>query len=163
MVAYFCVDLGPPVVTFKPEPPLSTELSTILESDLSGLSRHLPALDESRTSDLSGNGDLTKPEVPPSPEISELVAPDTSVLDLSTSQLKEEVIHALKEKPSRNGWLTGVVVEDDADSWPPSRNDREEFEVDVGLVPEESFHLDALDPDLAALLSESHAREAVGS
>ncbi len=79
------------------------------------------------------------------------------------SQLKNKIIHALKEKPSRNGWLTGVVIEDDADSRPPSGNDQVEFEVDVGVEPEESFHLDALDPDLAALLSESHAREAVGS
>ena len=160
MLNFFCTDLGPPVVTFKPEPPLSTELSTILESDLSGLSKHLPALDESRTSDVSGNGYLTKPEAPPSPDINELAAPDASVLDLSTSQLKEEVMHALKEKPSRNGWLTGVVVEDVADSRPPSRNDREEEElqVDVGPEPEESFHLDALDPDLAALLSPNRMR-----
>ena len=100
MLSLFGTDLGPPVVTFKPEPPLSTELSTILESDLSGLSKHLPALDESRTSDISGNGDLTTPEaLPPSPAINELVAPDASVLDLSTSQLKEEVMHALREKP----------------------------------------------------------------
>jgi len=161
MVSLFCIDLGPPVVTFKPDPPLSTELSTILESDLSGLSKHLPALDQSRTSDISGNGYLTNPEgPPPSPGINELGAPDASVLDLSTSQLKEEVMHALKEKPSRNGWLTGVVVEDIADSRPPSRNDgeEEELQVDLGPEPEESFHLDALDPELAALLSPNRMR-----
>lgn len=149
----FFADLGPPVVTFKPEPPLSTELSTILESDLSGLSKHLPALDESRTSDVSGNGDSTKPEAPTSLGMDELV--DASVLDLSTSQLKEEVMHALKEKPSRNGWLTGVVVEDD--SRPPSQNGREELEVNV-MEPEESLHLDALDSDLAELLSPNRMR-----
>jgi hypothetical protein len=33
------------------------------------------------------------------------------------SQLKNKII---KEKLSRNGWLTGVVIEDDADSRPPS-------------------------------------------
>ncbi|KAI0255619.1 hypothetical protein BJV78DRAFT_1279355 [Lactifluus subvellereus] len=148
-------ELGPPVVTFNPEPPLSTELSTILESDLSGLSK-LPGLDESRNSDVSGNRHSKNPEVfPPSPEINEAAAPDTSVLDLSTSQLKEEVIHALKEKTSRNGWLTGVVVEDAADSRPASRNDREDY---VEVEPEESFHLDALDPDLAALLSPNRMR-----
>ena len=149
-----CPILGPPVVSFKPEPPLSTELSTILESDLSGLSRHLPALDDSRISDVSGNGHPIKPEaLSPSPEINELVAPDASVLDLSTSQLKEEVMHALKEKPSTNGWLTGVVVEDVPDSRPASWNDRKELEFDVGEGPEESLHLDALDSDLADLLS----------
>jgi hypothetical protein len=82
-----------------------------------------------------------------------VAAPDTSVLDLSTSQLEEEVIHALKEKTSTNGWLSGVVVEDVADSRPTSRNGREAHEVYVDVEPEESLHLDALDPDLAALLS----------
>ncbi|KAI0268991.1 hypothetical protein BGY98DRAFT_1017162 [Russula aff. rugulosa BPL654] len=154
-------EVGPPAVSFKPEPPLSTELSTILESDLSGLSlsKHLPALDQSQISDLSGNGHSIKPEapLPPSPEINELVAPDASVLDLSTSQLKEEVMHALKEKPSTNGWLAGVVVEDAADSRPTSRNDRKELEFDIGEGPEESLHLDALDSDLAALLSSNRS------
>jgi hypothetical protein len=89
----------------------------------------------------------------------DLIPRDASVLDLSTSRLEEEVMHALKEKPSRNGWLTGVVVEDVADSRPASRNDREELEVDVGIEPEESLHLDALDPDLAALLSPNGMRE----
>ena len=83
------------------------------------------------------------------------MAPDTSVLDLSTSQLKEEVMHALKEKPSTNGWLTGVVVEDVADSRPASRNAPEGY---VEVEPEESLHLDALDPDLAALLSPNRVR-----
>lgn len=67
-------------------------------------------------------------------------------------------MHALKEKPSRNGWLTGVVVEDAPDSRPASRNDREEPEVNIGEEPEESFHLDALDPDLAALLNPKRVR-----
>ncbi|KAI9507301.1 hypothetical protein F5148DRAFT_981594 [Russula earlei] len=149
-------ELAPPVVTFNPGPPLSTELSTILESDLSGLSKHLPALDESRSSDVSGSGHSNKPEAPPpSPQINELVALDASVLDLSTSQLKEEVMHALKEKTSRNGWLSGVVVEDVPDSRPPSR---EMLEANAAEEPEESFHLDALDPDLVALLSANRIR-----
>ncbi|KAI0289138.1 hypothetical protein BC826DRAFT_1107242 [Russula brevipes] len=153
-------ELGPPVVSFKPDPPLSTELSTILESDLSGLSKHLPALDHSRTSDVSGNGLSTRPEAPPpSPGINELVAPDASVLDLSTSQLNEEVMNALKEKPSKDGWLTGAVVEDAADSRPASRNGQEELQADAREEPEESLHLDALDPDLAALLSPNRMRE----
>lgn len=88
-----------------------------------------------------------------------MAAPDTSVLDLSTSQLKEEVIHALKEKTSTNGWLSGVVVEDVADSRPASRNGREALEGYVEVEPEESLHLDALDPDLAALLSPNRVTE----
>ncbi|KAH9962015.1 hypothetical protein BGW80DRAFT_1356907 [Lactifluus volemus] len=154
-------ELGPPLVTFNPEPPLSTELSTIPESDLSGISRHL-----SRDSDVSGNRHSKNSEVlpPPSPEINEVSALDTSVLDLSvldlsTSQLKEEVMHALKEKPSKNGWLTGVVVEDAIDSLPARRNGHEEREEDYAQVePEESFNLGALDPDLAALLSLNRMR-----
>ena len=155
-MSHFRSGLGPPVVTFNPDPPLSSELSTILESDLSGLSKHLPALDVSQISDLSGNPYLSNPDASPSSpgtDDDEVVAPDTSVLDLSTSQLKEEVMHALKEKPSTNGWLTGVVVEDVADSRPASRNGREAHEGYVEVEPEESLHLDALDPDLAALLS----------
>jgi hypothetical protein len=66
-----------------------------------------------------------KPEaLSPSPGINGLVAPDVSVLDLSTSQLKEEIVHALKEKQSTNGWVAGVVVEYveyAADSRPTSR------------------------------------------
>ncbi|KAI9435434.1 hypothetical protein H4582DRAFT_1969374 [Lactarius indigo] len=154
-------ELGPPVVIFNPEPPLSSELSTILESDLSGLSKHLPALDESHITDISGNRYSSGPGAsPPSPgtDDDEVVAPDTSVLDLSTSQLKEEVMHALKEKPSTNGWLTGVVVEDLTDSRPASRNRREAHEGYAEVEPEESLHLDALDPDLAALLSPNRVR-----
>ncbi|KAH9976891.1 hypothetical protein BGW80DRAFT_885682 [Lactifluus volemus] len=68
-------------------------------------------------------------------------------------------MHALKEKPSKNGWLTGVVVEDAVDSRPASRNGREEREEDYAQVePEESFNLGALDPDLAALLSPNRMR-----
>ena len=132
-----------------------------MESDLSGLSKHIPALDESQITDLSGNRLSLSPRAsPPSPGIDddEIVAPDTSVLDLSTSQLKEEVMHALKEKTSTNGWLNGVVVEDVADSRPASRNDQEAHEGYVEVEPEESLHLDALDPDLAALLSPNRVR-----
>ena len=67
-------------------------------------------------------------------------------------------MHALKEKPSTNGWLTGVVVEDVADSRPASRNGQEAHEGYVEVGPEESLHLDALDPDLAALLSPNRVR-----
>jgi hypothetical protein len=67
-------------------------------------------------------------------------------------------MHALKEKTSTNGWLNGVVVEDVADSRPASRNDQEAHEGYVEVEPEESLHLDALDPDLAALLSPNRVR-----
>ncbi|KAH9039435.1 hypothetical protein EDB83DRAFT_2524354 [Lactarius deliciosus] len=155
-------ELGPPVVVFDPEPPLSSELSTILESDPSALSKHLrvTTFGGSHITDLSGDRYSSGPGVSlPSPgtDDDQVVAPDTSVLDLSASQLKD-VMHALKERPSTNGWLTGVVVEDLADSYPASRNRREAHEDYTEVEPEESLHLDALDPDLAALLNPNRGR-----
>jgi hypothetical protein len=67
-------------------------------------------------------------------------------------------MHALKEKTSTHGWLTGVVVEDVADSRTACRNDQEAHEGYVEVEPEESLHLDALDPDLEALLSPNRVR-----
>ncbi|KAH9005530.1 hypothetical protein EDB86DRAFT_3071297 [Lactarius hatsudake] len=142
-------ELGPPVVVFNPEPPLSSELSTILESDLSALSKHLTALGGSH---LTGDRYSSGPGASlPSPgtDGDEVVAPDTSLLDLSASQLKD-VMHALKERPSTKGWL---IVEDLADSCTISRNRREAHEGYTEVEPEDSLHLDALDPDLAAFLS----------
>ncbi|KAH9047175.1 hypothetical protein EDB84DRAFT_1621261 [Lactarius hengduanensis] len=138
-------ELGPPVVVFNPEPPLSPELS-----------KHLTALGGSHITDLSGNRYSSGPGASlPSPgtDDDEVVVSDTSVPDLSTSRLKEVVMHALKERPFTNGWLTGVVVEDLADSCTTSRNRQEAHEGYTEVEPEESLHLDALDPDLAAFLS----------
>ncbi|KAH9010967.1 hypothetical protein EDB85DRAFT_2281906 [Lactarius pseudohatsudake] len=136
---------GELVVVFNPEPPLSPELS-----------KHLTALGGSHMTDLSGNRYSSGPGASlPSPgtDDNKVVAPDTSVPDLSTSRLKEVVMHALKERPSTNGWLTGVVVEDLADSYTTIRNHQEAHEGYTEVEPEESLHLDALDPDLAAFLS----------
>ncbi|KAI0061328.1 hypothetical protein BV25DRAFT_1826817 [Artomyces pyxidatus] len=156
---------GPPVITYTPDPPLSSELSTILESDLSGMSKHLPAFDDSRDSgapNAENEGEVESPDgrslafqVPLlQPEQSKEAAShsepqDTSALDLSTTHLTDEVMRALKEKRSGGDWLAGCIVQDAVDSRPPSVKDGE----DPGHGADVSFHLESLDPDLAALLS----------
>ncbi|VDB88473.1 unnamed protein product [Peniophora sp. CBMAI 1063] len=156
-----------PLISYGSDPPLSHELSTILESDMSGFSRHLPAIsDNSRDEtdgDISvdeltarhnalgappflrsqaGNSPVSPHSMPRTPE-----SRDTSDLDLSTSDLKNEVMNAMKG--TRASWLDPCEVEDATDSAPtsPDQDDPATHEA------QDSFELDALDPDLAALLS----------
>ena len=145
---------GPPVITYTPDPPLSTELSTIIEADMSGLSKHFPSFDDSH--DIADEQPApVKPLEVQSPDLplhddhkgsQELDANDTSALDLSTSQLREEVFQALR---GAIGWSTGIVIED-ADSHPSDAIARKSSGDQDAEV---SFHLDTLDPELAALLS----------
>ncbi|KAJ6509243.1 hypothetical protein C8R47DRAFT_1097933 [Mycena vitilis] len=102
------------------------ELSTIIEADTSGISKHLPSASPS-----------------PSPSASSSVHPvdDTSALDLSTTHITSQVLDAIKaqEAAAATTWLeTGDE---------PSHLEPEFSHGDV------SFNLSALDPDLAALLS----------
>ncbi|GJE96163.1 hypothetical protein PsYK624_123560 [Phanerochaete sordida] len=113
-----------------------SELSTILEADTSGISKHLPDLDDT-------NPSAFRPSRSPHPSAKSLVknasdAQDYSALDLSTSDLNNEVLAALSDSGPKGGWGNGVVVED-------SPVDAENANV--------TFNLGALDPDLAALLS----------
>ncbi|EIM84490.1 uncharacterized protein STEHIDRAFT_170175 [Stereum hirsutum FP-91666 SS1] len=206
-------DLGPPIITYTPDPPLSTELSTIIEADLSGLSKHFASdssqgEDTSRGEETDGEDDEaadqdadpteTRPIIQPQPKPatpSTQAIPrlpsfgdfyrnvdaahsgtpvqrtsssrhpaesstsnlddsehDQSGFDLSTSQLPDEVFHALKQKQSRSGdgWLADGVVIDATGSTPPEavrQNEAQDADEDV------SFRLDALDPELAVLLS----------
>ncbi|TFY54947.1 hypothetical protein EVG20_g9501, partial [Dentipellis fragilis] len=155
-------DYGPPVVTYTPDPPLSTELSTIIESDLSGLSKHFPALDDSMDSSFRLDFDNSREEdtrvtllPPPSSakSSSSRAEPHDTTLDLSTSKLGEEVLHALRGKSSGGGWFSGTVVEDAQDSRPGSTKGDDKSSGSPDGDPDSSFHLDTLDPDLAALLS----------
>lgn len=165
-------DNGIELVVAPPHPGPTTlgvsDLSTILESETSGLSKHLPALEDSR--DLSrpptsiDAHDVLPPshhsynpnqsftphnnhdqeqgwQRPPSPQ-------DTSALDLSTSKVTSEVLAALAGSTARQeGWLHGVVVDDvDED---PLRTSKPKPEDTCNT----SFSLGPLDPDLAALLS----------
>ncbi|KAJ7275331.1 hypothetical protein B0H12DRAFT_1086792 [Mycena haematopus] len=110
------------VSTVRTPSPLP-ELSTIIEVDTSGISKHLPS--------ISGTPS------PSSSLASSLAADETSALDLSTTHLKAQVIDAMKAQESAP---TSVWLE----------TSQSAAEADQGDV---SFNLSALDPDLAALLS----------
>ena len=144
----------------SPGPPLGADLSTIIEAENSGISKHIPHLGDVTQAD----GDDDTPTSPFNLEQidkSRIPSPDSraaSVFDLSTSKLAAEVMHALKVEDATTGneWLKGVdgvVVEesaDDPDATPIAP---------VNAAPGDSEDLDAaldfaaLDPDLAELLS----------
>ncbi|KAI0655811.1 hypothetical protein C8Q70DRAFT_936193 [Cubamyces menziesii] len=148
-----------------------TELSTILESETSGISKHLPSLDTSQASHTpEDDRDLDRPSPngflplellhlrPPFHDIrhgSRSPSTDTSPLDLSTSRLTSEVLEAMSASPGKQDWLSGVIVDDTASDTAISR-ERTPEDPD----PDTSFNLNALDPDLAALLSPNRANEA---
>ena len=88
-------------------------MSTILEAETSGISRHLPDLDDSKELASSRAGRSPHPSVSRGPEST---TQDVSALDLSTSSLNKEVLAALSESGPREGWIDGVVVEDVVDS-----------------------------------------------
>ncbi|KAJ7786009.1 hypothetical protein B0H16DRAFT_1876110 [Mycena metata] len=100
------------------------ELSTIIEADTSGISKHLPSASPSPSPS------------PTSPFHPSLAPEETSALDLSTTHLDSQVMDAMKaqDAAAAKAWLT---VEE------PNEPDTENI----------SFNLGALDPDLAALLS----------
>lgn len=114
-----------------------SELSTILEAETSGISRHLPDLDD--TGDLLSSYPNRSPH-PSAKSLSRSASgtQDTSALELSTSDLNKEVLAALSKSGPRGSWSNGVVVEDAGDD---------------GANANVTFNLDAIDPDLAALLS----------
>ncbi|KAI0351114.1 hypothetical protein OH77DRAFT_969571 [Trametes cingulata] len=139
-----------------------TELSTILEAETSGISKHLPSLDTSQASygpesereseQQSPNGFLPlelqhlRPPPHDTRHGSRSPSNDTSPLDLSTSKLTSEVLAAMSASPGKEDWLNGVIVDDAASDAPISRERTPDD-------PDASFNLNALDPDLAALLS----------
>ncbi|KAI9060375.1 hypothetical protein FKP32DRAFT_1595454 [Trametes sanguinea] len=139
----------------------ATELSTILESETSGISKHLPSLDTSHTSHADDERDSahTSPSGFLPLELQHLRLPshdtrhgsrspstDTSPLDLSTSKLTSEVLAAMSASPTKQDWLDGVVVDDANFDAAISREQTPQHS-------DTSFNLNALDPDLAALLS----------
>ncbi|KAF9236542.1 hypothetical protein BU15DRAFT_49843 [Melanogaster broomeanus] len=146
----------------SPGPPLGADLSTIIEAENSGISKHLPCLDDRTHPD-----DDTSP--PPSPFIleendkSRLPSPDSreaSVFDLSTSRLTAEVMDALmvKDATTASQWLkavNGVVVEEkeNADDSPSVPREAQDTNPGGDQDPDAMFNLGALDPDLAELLS----------
>ncbi|THG95456.1 hypothetical protein EW026_g6203 [Hermanssonia centrifuga] len=130
-----------------------SDLSTILEAETSGMSKQFSSAENSR--------DMSYPPSPNTPGTADsrhLMPADlsdrsvarpsrgsneTSALDLSTSMVPTEVLAAMSGPDRADGWVHGVVLDGLAES--PG-------EV-TAADPNISFNLDALDPDLAALLS----------
>ncbi|KAH7882588.1 hypothetical protein F5I97DRAFT_1906441 [Phlebopus sp. FC_14] len=141
----------------SPGPPLGADLSTIIEVENSGISRHIACTDDSTHPDET----LSPPTSPfeldridkriPSPD-----SRNASMLDLSTSKLNAEVMDALmvKDATTASEWLKGVngVVGEGADD-PPNRTRGVQSTSLAGKNGEQSLDLGALDPDLAELLS----------
>lgn len=143
----------------SPGPPLAADLSTIIEAENSGISKHIPCLGDMMHGDRD-DGSLVSPFNLEQLDESRIPSPDSrtaSVFDLSTSKLAAEVMHALKVEDATTGseWLkgvNGVVVEEGADdpdplSYTPVNAAGGEEDLDAAL------DFDALDPDLAELLS----------
>ena len=140
------------------------DLSTIIEAETSGMSKHIPNLEDSRDIRLPTGVPSTGSENEQSllhtsssyNELSRVGQPadprDTSAIDWSTAELTAEVISAMKAKDvsDAKGWITGVdglVVDDDTGPVVP------QFGLPQTPETEKSFNFGALDPDLAALLS----------
>ncbi|EGN92060.1 hypothetical protein SERLA73DRAFT_164231 [Serpula lacrymans var. lacrymans S7.3] len=142
--------------TPSPGPPLGTDLSTIIEAENSGISKYIPQLDESHVLESSRS---CSPVSPSRRVLDGLHTPDSrdaSALDLSTSKLTAEVMDALmvKDVGMATEWLNGVngIVVEEATPIPTDL-----MAVDDnghgGKEADATFNFDALDPDLAALLS----------
>ncbi|KAG8215542.1 hypothetical protein J3R82DRAFT_9202 [Butyriboletus roseoflavus] len=136
-------------------PPLGADLSTIIEAENSGISKHIPCLGDTMHGDRD-DGSLASPFNLERNDKSQLPSPDSrtaSVLDLSTSRLAAEVMHALKVEDATTGseWLRGVngivVEESPDDSRTPVYAACDDGDLDA------AFDFGALDPDLAELLS----------
>ncbi|KIM74730.1 hypothetical protein PILCRDRAFT_827933 [Piloderma croceum F 1598] len=164
-------DTKPPAPAVSPAPPLG-DLSTIVESDTSGISKHLPNLDDSQELELKAGkhgssarhaqynyvGRNASSMECPNNQCIDLDS-DAYTLDLSTSKLTAEVLDAMisKDVSTANEWwkgVNGVVVDDVTDS-PPKIGGFVHGEQDNNL----SFNFGSLDPDLAALLSPNKADE----
>ncbi|KAL4070065.1 hypothetical protein V8B97DRAFT_523459 [Scleroderma yunnanense] len=139
----------------SPVPPLGADLSTIIEAENSGISKHLPSIDDSAHPDSNASS----PESPfcldkhDEYRFSPPDSRDGSVLDLSTSKLNAEVMDALmvKDAAAATEWLKGVdgvVVEEGIDDLPQRIRDLR-GEVD----PDATLEFGTLDPELAQLLS----------
>ncbi|TCD60468.1 hypothetical protein EIP91_010044 [Steccherinum ochraceum] len=156
----------------SPNPIAVSDLSTILEAETSGISKHVPNLDDSQEHHKGSSSGRQTVDGSPQTEVSSpplsdqgfLLAPtssherqpspssqDTSALDLSTSKVSNEVLEALAND-RQQGWLHGIVI-DDTDTPPGSGPDD----------PNSSFNLGALDPDLAALLSPNNLKSSESS
>lgn len=145
----------------SPGPPLGADLSTIIEAENSGISKHIPYLGEA----THGDDDDDTPTSPFNLEKvekskSRIPSPDSraaSVFDLSTSRLATEVMHALKAEDATTAseWLNGVngiVVEGDAEEPDPLFRTPGDAPGDIEDL-DAALEFGELDPHLAQLLS----------
>ncbi|KAI0691815.1 hypothetical protein BC835DRAFT_100010 [Cytidiella melzeri] len=123
---------------------VASDLSTILEADTSGISKHPPS-PKSLQHTHSCVSLKTVATRPSNPNIQ-----DTSALDLSTTDIGKEVLAALSATGQKDhGWLNGAIVED------------VESPAGDGIIadPDASFNLGALDHDLATLLKSNRPKD----
>ncbi|KZT21743.1 hypothetical protein NEOLEDRAFT_727685 [Neolentinus lepideus HHB14362 ss-1] len=149
------VDPDPPVIESSIIP-IGTDLSTILESETSGISRHIPLLDESQDEHqglpkFSTPADSSMLQGPPSSG-RKSTGQESDGMDLSTSELRNEVMVAMKQDGAGKHWTNGVIVDDPNDSVPLSTKPSPGAEQFLRRN-ESNLDLESLDPDLAALLS----------
>ena len=135
--------------TPSPGPPLSAELSTIVEADNSGVSKHIPANSSLPT---INHTKATKERDPHGFSTLECDI-DTSALDLSTTHLADQVRDAIREGDSlKKQWLNTdkapIIIDGDDDH--PS-------------VADTTFMMDTVDRDLAFILNPQSTTEEVSS
>ncbi|KAG1728569.1 hypothetical protein EDB19DRAFT_159123 [Suillus lakei] len=163
---------------YAPIQPCTADLSTILEADNSGISKHIPSASPSPSSSPTSPHTFFPSRVtfsPPPPQSTFPISkdrsasqtschpsPTTSNLDLSLSKLSAE-LHDAISPTTADGWSSAVVVED-ADAAPPPQGKDHRFDSrdTISCLPQVSdpdatFDFSALDPDLAELLSPHRA------
>ncbi|KZT05151.1 uncharacterized protein LAESUDRAFT_750811 [Laetiporus sulphureus 93-53] len=142
-----------------------TDLSTIIEAENSALSRHIPIVDDSHDDEDVRN--ILSGRVSPAPGASEnrtqtsrneshASTSQSTALDLSSSDVRTEVLRAMSGKDRTEGWLHGVVVDDAGDDLAA---DEASAAHRTSGEPDVSFNLGELDPDLAAILSPNRFTE----
>ncbi|KIM37772.1 hypothetical protein M413DRAFT_30695 [Hebeloma cylindrosporum] len=148
--------------TPSPGPPLSAELSTIIEADSSGVSKNVPSLglegppiDSRSSSPPLINRDFLHPQLPtsrssePSSSLftsdrNEVGEADNSALNLSTEDLADQVRDALRKSSGSSAKLVKEWLDPD----------KEVVIIDGDEHPEVAdTTFDTVDPDLMALLS----------
>ena len=125
--------------TPSPGPPLSAELSTIIEADNSGVSKHITA-NSSPATTANRNTKSTQEHNVAHAHSHEDV--DASAMDLSTTHLADLVRDAIREGDSlKDQWLNAdkAVIIIDGDEHPD--------------MADTTFNIDSVDRDLADLLS----------
>lgn len=120
-----------------------------MESETSGISKHIPQLDDTQDQNVDEDAlDVDVSYLLPPPDLSSHSQPhspqDTSALELSTSDVRNQVLEALNGSERPDGWLHGVVV-DDMDGLNENMLGMED--------PDASFGIGSIDSDLAAILS----------